>query len=103
MFMFVLPESWFYATPEDSTALWNELQVELPEGHILFRKPVKVIAHRDGATDDILCNYLDEPDRFTVVHLTWSMKTEINEKFPTIEIDGSFEDFLNYENKFGFQ
>ena len=66
---------------------------------MLFQKQVNVIAHRNGATNDILCNHLMEPFRYTVVHLTWSQKTEINEKFPMLEVDGSFEDFQNYEKK----
>lgn len=58
-----LPEGWFYATPEEQKSLWQELKKELPEGHLLFNKSVQVIAHRDGATDDILCQHLDEPNR----------------------------------------
>jgi hypothetical protein len=96
-----LPEGWFSATPEESLSLWDELQNELPVGHILFHKPVKVIAHRSGATDDILCHHLNESNRYTIVHLTWSMRTEINEKYPTVEVDGSFEDFQNYEKNEG--
>lgn len=96
----ILPEGWFYATEEESKSLWNELQKELPEGHILFKKPIQVIAHRHGATDDILCKHLDEADRYTVIHLTWSMKTEIDERFPMVETDGSFAEFVDYESKF---
>ncbi len=101
--MEILPKGWFYATSEEGASLWRELQTELSEGHILFQKPVQVIAHRNGATDDILCRHLDKPNRYTVVHLTWSMKTEINEKHPTVEMDVSFQDFMNYEKKFGME
>jgi hypothetical protein len=94
-----LPERWFFASPEESAFLWNELQKELPIGHILFHIPLKIIATQNYVTDNILCKHLSEPDRYTVVHLTWSTKTETNEKFPTVEVDGSFEDFLNYEKK----
>jgi hypothetical protein len=97
----ILPEGWFYATEEESKALWKELQKELPPGHILFERPVQVIAHRRGATDDILCKPLDEENRYMVIHLTWSMKMETNEGLPTVEVDGSFEDFVEYESKFG--
>lgn len=95
-----LPEGWFYATPEEQKSLWKELKKELPAGHLLFNKSVQVIAHRDGATDDILCQHLDEPNRYTVVHLTWSMKREIDARYPPVEVDGSFADFIAYENKF---
>ena len=96
-----LPKGWFYAATDESLSLWDELQRELPEGHSLFHVPVRVIAHRAGATDDILCVHLNETDRYTVIHLTWSMKTEINEKFPAIEMDGTFEDFQKYEKQYG--
>jgi hypothetical protein len=97
----VLPYGWFYPSPNERAALERELQLELPAQHLLYHKPVEVIAHRRGATDDILCRHLDEPQRYTVVHLTWAMKTEINAGFPTVEADGTWQDFLNYENKFG--
>lgn len=96
----ILPEGWFYATSVERESLGEELQRELPQGHTLFNKPVQIIAHRAGATDDILCRHLDEPDRYTVIHLTWAMKTEINEKHPTVEVDGRFQDFLAYEKRF---
>lgn len=95
-----LPEGWFYTTSEEQKSLWKELQKELPEGHLLFNKSIQVIAHRNGATDDILCKHLDEANRFTVVHLTWSMKREMDERYPWVEVDGSFEDFIDYENNF---
>lgn len=98
-----LPERWFFASSEESAFLWNELQKELPKGHILFHIPLKVIATQNYVTDNILCKHLSEPDRYTVVHLTWSTKTETNENFPAVEVDGSFEDFLNYEKKLDLQ
>ena len=97
----VLPKGWSHATPEERAFFWDELQIELPKGHILFHKPVRVIARLGGEMDDILCNHLDEPDRYTVVHLTWSMKKETNAKFPAVEIDGSFADFQSYEERSG--
>ena len=96
-----LPEGWYYATSEESKALWIELQKELPPGHLLFEKPIKVIAHRDEATDDILCEHIDKTHHYTVIHLTWSMSREVDERHPTVEMDGSFEDFLEYEKSFG--
>jgi len=95
----LLPEGWFVSDPEWATSLYNELQKELPEGHILFGKNVSVIAHRDG-TDDILCQHQDDSNHYTVVHLTWSMKQEADAEFPYIECDGNFEDFLRYEARF---
>jgi len=88
-----LPDGWHHATEEDRNRLEKELERELPQGHPLYQKSIKVIAHRDGATDDILCKHIDEPERYTVVHLTWSMKTEIDENHPSVEMDGTFQDF----------
>ncbi len=96
----ILPVGWYYATPAERESLGEELQRELPQGHPLFNKPVQIIAHRAGATDDILCRHLDEPNRYTVIHLTWSMKTEIDTRYPTVEVDGRFQDFLAYEQRF---
>lgn len=95
-----LPEGWFYATSEERESLEEELQKELPQGHLLHNKRVQVNGHRDGATDDILCQHLDELDRYTVIHLSWSMKAEIDARFPTVEVDGSYQDFLAYERRF---
>lgn len=95
-----LPEGWFVASTEEAQNLHEELLKELSPGHVLYNIPIKVVAHRRGATDDILCNHIDKPERFTVIHLTWSGKQEINSNFPYIEMDGSFEDFLKYEQSF---
>ena len=47
---------------------------------------VEVVAHREG-TDDILCRHLDELSRFTVVHLTWLGREEIDTQHPAVEAD----------------
>lgn len=94
-----LPEGWFLATDEESSNLHDELLRELSEGHLLQAKPLTVVASRRGATDDILCRHLGETERYTVIHLSWSMKTEINSDHPFVEMDGSFSDFLDYEDR----
>ena len=94
-----LPKGWFVSGEEDTTRLHNELQLELPPEHILYGKPVQVVAHREG-TDDVLCRHNDNPDRFTVIHLSWAMKEEINRDHPTVEVDGGYESFLSYEARF---
>jgi len=55
-----------------------------------------VIAHRDDR-DDVLFRRLDEPDRFTVIHLTWIRKQEINAQHPSVCFDGTFEQFVARE------
>jgi len=94
-----LPIGWFASSPVKSTELHDELRKELPPGHRLHGIEVHVIAHREG-TDDILCQHINDPDQFTVVHLSWIGKTEIDPNHPYVEADGSFDAFLEYENRF---
>lgn len=93
-----LPEGWYVSNSEKSRSLFEELQIELHSEHILYNKEVAVIAHREG-TDDILCIHLAEPEHLTVVHLSYSGKMECL-GYPTVEVDGTFEDFIKYENRF---
>ena len=95
-----LPAGWFPASAAESKALHDELQKELPQGHLLFGKDVEVVAHRDGATDDILVRHVDKSERYTVIHLTWSSQQEGDALHPSVEMDGSWEDFLAYEQEF---
>jgi hypothetical protein len=56
---------------------------------------------REG-NDDVLFLHVSEPHRFTVVHLTWLGRTEINAKHPTVVFDGTFSDFIaNEEELYG--
>ncbi|MCJ8313108.1 MAG: hypothetical protein MJK11_09080 [Pseudomonadales bacterium] len=95
----ILPEGWFSADNEDKKRLGNELKIELITGHKLYSKKIEIVAHRDDATDDVLCKHIDENDSYSVVHLTWCMKPEIDIKHPLVVMQGSFEDFLAYEAK----
>ena len=92
-----LPEGWYYTDTSESEHQHAELQRELPPGHLLYGVPVRTIAWRDGASDDVLFQRLDDPTRFTVVHLTWRGRTEVDKRFPTVELDGSFQHFLDEE------
>jgi len=93
-----LPEGWFVSDPETAREMEQELSRELPPRHLLDGTPVRVVAHRLG-TDDVLCQHLADPSRFTVIHLTWSGVTESDSEHPWVEADGSFGDFLAYENR----
>jgi hypothetical protein len=97
-----LPVGWFYSNAEESDLRHAELLRELAPGHPLFGTDVDVVAHREG-TDDILCRHHADPDRLTVVHLTWRGGPEIAPRFPAIECDGTVEDFYNYERRFGIE
>ena len=96
----ILPEGWYY--PEDrevAESLYAEFIRELPVGHLLSGKPVAVFAYRRG-TDDVLFRHREEPERFTVIHLSWIGKQEMHQDFPFVEFDGSLEGFLQYEQRF---
>jgi hypothetical protein len=94
-----LPEGWYYPKAADAQSLLSEFRRELPHGHLLDGIPVEVFAWCDGATDDVLFHHLREPDRFTVIHLTWAGHTEINTQHPTVEFDGNFFDFFAHEEQ----
>src|SRR6185437_1560158 len=89
-----LPEGWFYPDAAIAESLHAELQRELPPGHLLTGLEVQTFAWRHGASDDVLFRHVRDPDRFTVIHLSWLGRTEINAKHPTVEFDGSFAQFL---------
>jgi hypothetical protein len=94
-----LPVGWFY--PDDATAqdLYAELQRELAPGHLLTGRAVETFAWREGATDDVLFRHIAEPERFTVIHLSWLGRTEINAQHPTVEFDGTFDGFVAMEER----
>lgn len=94
-----LPLGWYYPDTEDTQRILNEFQRELPPGHLLDGVPVDVFAWREGATDDVLFRHRSQSDRFTVIHLSWLGRTEINAQHPTVEFDGTFAGFLASEDK----
>lgn len=96
----LLPEGWFASTAEESATHYAELLRELAPGHPLYDVALDVVAHREG-TDDILCRHHSEPDRLTVVHLTWRGHPEIAPRLPAIECDGTIQDLYDYERRFG--
>lgn len=91
-----IPLGWEYLDPEEAAGRITELKRELPPGHLLFGIPVETFAARIG-DDDTLFRHLDEPDRFTVVHLTWIGREEINSEHPWVDFDGTFAEFLKRE------
>jgi hypothetical protein len=42
---------------------------------------------------------LTTPDRFTIIHLTWIRKREIDVHHPSVCFDGTFADFVSEEQK----
>jgi len=94
-----LPEGWFYPDVRIAESLHAELQQELPSGHLLHGRVVQTFAWREGATDDVLFRHVDQPARFTVIHLSWAGKQDINVQHPTVEFDGTFEAFVAEEER----
>lgn len=72
-----LPIGYCYPDVEEAARLHDELQRELPPGHLLYGVPVEVFAARE-TTDDVLFRHLKTLQHFTVVHLTWIGRTEID-------------------------
>ena len=96
-----LLESWGWHNPNAAIAhsLRAELKREVPPGHLLYQRPVDVVAYREDQ-DDVLCRHQDDPDRFTVIHLTWSCKKEVYVDHPSVCFDGKFEAFFIEEQTF---
>lgn len=91
-----LPEGWVQTSRDRARRLVDELQRELPPGHALSGVPTEAVADRGGASDDVLFRRLDNPARFVVVHLTWRGSTEIDPRWPYVEFEGTFEEFIDY-------
>ena len=94
-----LPTGWYYPTEGEARGLHAELQRELPPCHLLFGRSVETFAYRRDQ-DDVLFRHLDEQNRFTVIHLSWIRKREINAAHPSVCFDGPFETFFAEEEKF---
>jgi hypothetical protein len=87
-----LPQGWFLLfTAELVKGYENELALELSPGHYLKGVPVQAVA-KDEASDDALFRHTDEPDLWSVVHLTWIGKPERN-PFPAVAFTGTFAEF----------
>ncbi|RUM71565.1 MAG: hypothetical protein DSZ07_00005 [Sulfurovum sp.] len=88
-----LMEGW-YLTDEEDDPYTKELYIELSEGHELYGQHLRVIAHQDRVHDDVLCKHLEQEDYYSMVHLTWSQRAEL-EAYPTHDTGLTWEDFLN--------
>ncbi|RDI22450.1 hypothetical protein DEU38_11313 [Rhodococcus sp. AG1013] len=96
-----LPEGWCAtARPSEEcdmshSGIAEEVAVEVSAEHPLFGVAVEVVAH-DVAFDDVLCQHVEDPERFTEVHLTWARRAE-SFGLPSIECDGGWADFLRLQ------
>ena len=94
-----LPQGWFIPPTSLAAELHDELRKKLPPGHLLYGIAVDVVTHRDG-TDAILCRHETFPNRFSLIHLSWIGNTEGDALHPAVALDGSFDDFIDYESRF---
>ena len=90
---------WHFPDAAIAQSLHGELQREVPPEHLLYGRAVETVAYRQDQ-DDVLFRHQDEPDRFTVIHLTWTRKREINAEHPSVCFDGTFAEFFTAEEKF---
>lgn len=82
----IFPENsvWWYIDEALSDAYTRELRKEVHSIHVLVPEleHLKVIAKCD-ANDDVLVAHAADPDRFYIVHLTWTRKPDRKpEHFP---------------------
>src|SRR5258705_9041587 len=90
---------WRVSTEGIAQSLHDELQRELPPGHLLYGRAVETVAYREDQ-DDVLFRHRDQKDRFTVIHLTWTRKREINAEHPSVCFDGTLAEFLREQERF---
>ena len=86
-----LPHGWFLLEGDSGRGFEAELASELPSVHYLKGVPVQAFA-KDDASDDVLFRHVNEPDHWSVVHLTWIGKQE-QPPFPCVEFTGTFAEF----------
>jgi hypothetical protein len=98
-----LPKGWFWASDIESIELFSELQKELHPLHVLKNEPIKVVAHRNGGNDDILCGMIERPGNYKIVYLTWIGKIEIDSNHPSIEFSGTLSDLFEYEKLYSIE
>lgn len=91
-----LPEGWSSLDPELAAKLVARLAFEVSGRHVLAGVALVAVARRH-ANDDVLYRHVSDPERYTVVHLTWGSRRETTPFFPSVEFDGPLSEFLEYE------
>ena len=91
-----LPVGWLEVTATRAANLVRELHLELAPGHLLYQCAVRTVA-ACGSNDDVLFQHTADLERYTVVHLTYRGKPELDTHYPTIVADGSWAEFLRQQ------
>ena len=84
---------WIGVTPTEQQQLEAELAQEVCLLHPLAALDREVIARRID-TDDILVAISPHLCECAQVHLTWSGKTEMNPEVPSMELQATFQDWV---------
>jgi hypothetical protein len=71
----------------------EELRKEVNSQHPLFGRRAITVGRREDC-DDVLFLLPDNPDPLAVVHLTWSMKTLRDSRYPTTRFFRSLDDWI---------
>ena len=88
-----LKAPWAAVTPEDQERLEAELAQEVCLLHHLASLDCEVVARRTD-TNDILVAINPHLCECAQVQLTWSGKTEMNPEVPKIELEATFQDWI---------
>src|SRR6266576_668394 len=84
---------WIGVTPKERQQLEAELAQEVCLLHSLAALDREVVARRTD-TDDILVAINPHLCECAQVHLTWSGKTEMNPEVPSMELQATFQDWV---------
>jgi hypothetical protein len=84
---------WAAVTPEEQERLEAELAQEVCLLHHLASLDREVVARRT-ATNDILVAINPHLCECAQVQLTWSGKTELNPEVPKMELEATFQDWV---------
>ena len=90
----LLPEGfWLPLAADEAASRLAELYREAIPGHLLYGVLLQALADACD-NDDVLFQHLENPERFTVAHLTGCGGPEIDVHHPTIEFDGTWAEFV---------
>ena len=84
---------WVAVTPEERERLETELSLEVCLLHHLASLDLEVVARRID-THDILVAINPHLCECAQVQLTWSGKTEMNPEVPKMELEATFQDWV---------
>lgn len=98
-FLLLSEDAWLPLSAGRATQLLAELHRETVAGHRLHGVALKALAVA-SANDDVLFQHSENPERFSVVHLTWKQGPEPNPMWPAIEFDGTWPELVADQQRF---